>query len=339
MEKILIATTNLGKFRELMVEFADLPFTFVNLRDIHLDAVELEEPFATTEENAIHKARFFAKKSKLPTIAEDTGLFIKHLGGRPGVKAKRYGATPEERRTKILRELAGAPKAKRGATFETAACFFNPKNDNYSVFLGRLAGVIVQKESKKPLAEGMTYDAIFYYPPAKKMLAEMPAEEKNLISHRGQAATQLKYFLAREFSPRQLVVAGAILVKDRKFFMQKRRDPRPEFNNTWEFPGGVVENKEKIKATIRRECREETGYDIRFIEPLPHLYNYNVTSDLQFFLYVYICAITGGIYRSASGEVAGHGWFTYQEALRNNLISNNGEIIRNSKIILKKYID
>lgn len=339
MEKILIATTNPGKFKEFMVEFADLPFTFVNLRDVHLDAVSLDEPFETTEENAIHKARFFAQKSKLPTIAEDTGFFVKHLGGQPGVKAKRYAATPEERRAKILRELEGIPNAKRGAVFDTAACFYNPNNDSHSVFHGRLSGIIAQKELVMPLPEGMTYDTIFYYPSAKKMFSEMSTEEKNLISHRGQTATQLKYFLTREFGQRQMMVAGAILVKDRKFFMQKRRDPRPEFNNTWELPGGVVENKEKIKETIRRECREETGYKIRFIEPLPHLYNYNVNSSLQIFLYVYICTITGGNYQPATGEVAGHGWFTHRSALQKKLISNNGEILRENETVLKKYID
>lgn len=339
MEKILIATTNLGKFKEFMVEFGDLPFTFVNLRDLRLDAIDLDEPFATTEENAVHKARFFAKKSGLPAIAEDTGFFVKHLGGQPGVKAKRYAADPKERCAKILRELEGVPKARRGAAFETAACFYHPQNDNYSVFRGYLAGTVALNGSPNPPTEGMSYDAIFYYPPAKKVMAEMSSEEKNLISHRGQIATQLKYFLAREFGPNRIVVAGALLVKNRRFFMQKRRDPRPDFNNTWEFPGGVVENKEKIKETIRRECREETGYGIRFLEPLPQLYNYNLTPALQIFLYVYICAITDGDYRPATGEVAGHGWFTYRQALRKKLISNNGKIIRDNEATLKKYID
>ncbi|MBI5728628.1 MAG: NUDIX domain-containing protein [Candidatus Magasanikbacteria bacterium] len=339
MEKILIATTNRGKFKEFMVEFADLPFTFVSLRDVHLDKANIDEPFATTEENAIHKARFFSHKSKLPTIAEDTGFFVKHLQGQPGIKAKRFAATPEERRAKILSGLKGMPRIKRAAYFETSACFYNPKNDSFSVFRGRMNGLIAQKELKIKLPEGMAYDSIFYYPPAKKMMAAMSPEEKNLISHRGQTAAQLKYFLAREFGPQRLVVAGALLIKNRRFFMQKRRDPRPKFNNTWEFPGGIVENGEQIKDAIRRELKEETGYCIRFVEPLPHLYNYNVTPALQIFLYVYICTIRSGQYHPATGEVVGHGWFTHQKALKQRLISNNGRILEENKVLLKKYID
>lgn len=339
MEKILIATTNPGKFKEFMIEFADLPFTFVSLRDLHLHTIDLEEPFASTEENAIHKAKFFARKSKLLTIAEDTGFFVTHLNGEPDIRAKRFAATPEERRTKILQALKGAPEARRTASFESTACLYNPKNGNYSIFHASLPGRIAKRELQIPLQEGMEYDTIFYYPPAKKILAEMSAEEKNLISHRGQTATQLKYFLARELGPRRMVVAGAILVKDRKMFMQKRRDPRPKLNNTWELPGGEVENRENVKETILRECKEETGYTIKLIESLPLLYAYNVTPMLQIFLYVYIAAITGGTYRPATGEVAGQGWFTYQEALKERLIGNNKEILKDNKNLLKKYID
>lgn len=339
MTTILIATTNPGKFKEYMVEFADLPFKFVNLKDVRLHKTEIDEPFTTPYENAIHKARFFAKKSGLPTLSDDTGLFIKALEGAPGVKARRFGATPEECRAKVLRGLSGVPAAKRTAYFETVICFYNPKTDATASFHGRVNGLIAKKEVKAKPREGMMYDSIFYYPPFKKTFAEVPATEKNLVSHRGQAALQMKYFLGREYGPTCVVVAGAILVKNRRMFMQKRRDPRPEFNNTWELPGGIMENGEQVKEAIRREVKEETGYSIRFIEPIPLLYTHNPVPTVQVYLYTYICSITGGSWKPADGEVAGHGWFTYAEALKEKLLGNNPQIFRENKTLLKKYID
>ena len=93
MRKILIATTNTGKFKEMSAELADLHFEFVNLKDVKLDKFDVDEPHATTWQNAWEKAMFFAKKSGLLTLAEDTGLFVDYLKGAPGVKSKRFGPT------------------------------------------------------------------------------------------------------------------------------------------------------------------------------------------------------------------------------------------------------
>ncbi len=108
-QSILIATSNPGKFAEFILEFQDLPFTFVNLKDCGLDQLNVDEPYDTLEQNAIHKAKIYGRKSKLLTIAEDSGLFVKYLKGAPGVDDKRYAPTPTERVENLLAALKGVP--------------------------------------------------------------------------------------------------------------------------------------------------------------------------------------------------------------------------------------
>src|SRR3989338_6183815 len=120
MQKILIATKNQGKIVEITHEMDNLDFEFVSLNDVGLQDVELKEDYATTWENAVKKAKFFADKSGLMTIAEDSGLFIDYLNGEPGVATKRAAATPKERVKRIINLLKGVQKSKRGAYFETS---------------------------------------------------------------------------------------------------------------------------------------------------------------------------------------------------------------------------
>ena len=127
MQKILIATTNEGKFHEVVNFFSDLHFEFVNLKQAGLSKYDVEEPFDTTWENALHKAKFYAKKSGLLTISEDTAFYVDAMDGAPGVKAKRFGATAQERNQKILTALKNVPTNKRTARFELAACLYDPK--------------------------------------------------------------------------------------------------------------------------------------------------------------------------------------------------------------------
>ena len=145
MRKILIATSNTEKFTEIIAELDDLQFDFVNLKNLKLDKFEVDEPHDTTWQNALEKAKFFAKKSGLITIAEDTGLFIKYLNGEPGVKSKRYGATALEKIKKVLEKLNGVPDKKRGAYFETAGCVYNPHTNTFSIFFGKVKGLITKK--------------------------------------------------------------------------------------------------------------------------------------------------------------------------------------------------
>lgn len=338
MQKILIATTNEGKFHEIVNLFSDLHFTFVNLKQVGLDKYDVEEPYNTTWENALKKAKFYGKKSGLLTLSEDSGFFVDAIGGAPGIKAKRFGVDAQERNRKILTALKNVPTAKRGAYFELSACLYNPKNNSFSIFSGEAKGLISQKEgigSRK----GMGYDSIFYYPPLKKIFSELSVAEKNTVSHRGQALLKVKYFLEKQFHFRQLVVPAAIIVKDRKMFFQKRRDSRKEFDK-WEFPGGGVEDGEDLIGCLKREVRDETGFNVEPLELLSPIMNrVEKKYSYQVFLPVYICKIKSGKLKVAHNEVSDHGWFTIKEALKLKFLPLNKEIIKSNLDILKKYSD
>lgn len=342
MKKILIATTNIGKFAEMTAELADLNFKFVNLKDVGLEKFEAEEPHATTWQNALEKAKFFAKKSKLLTIAEDTGLFVESLGGAPGVKAKRFGATALDRNKKLLEKLRSMPPKKRGAYFESSSCIYDPHTENFFVFIGKANGRItttIGRDSR----EGMGYDSIFWFPPLKKTFAELSLLDKNKVSHRGQMIGRLKYFLMSQYSLKQVICAAGIIVKNKKMLMTKRRDLRPEFNNKWEFPGGGVENGETFAQTLKREVEEETGYETEKIEQLPEIHTVTVNEEkenYQVHLVLYVCKIKSGKFKPADAETCGHGWFTYKNALKMDMLALNKKVIqaKENKNVLLKYI-
>lgn len=344
MRKILIATSNLGKFKEIVAELADLQFDFVNLKDLELDKFEVDEPHSTTWQNALDKAKFFAKKSKLLTIADDTGIFVEYLNGAPGVKTKRYGgATVKESIEKVLEELRGVPDKKRGAYFETAGCIYNPDTESFSIFTGKTNGTITKKIHRASRA-GMGYDSVFFFPSLKKTFAELPLLEKNRVSHRGKMVGQLKYFLMNQHSLKQVICAMGIIVKDGKMLMTKRRDLRPNFNNKWEFPGGGVENGESFDEALHREVKEETGYAIEKVEQLPEIFTasaINKRENYQVHLFASVCKIKSGKFKTADAETCGHGWFTYKEALKMNMLPLNKKLIQSkeNQQVLKKYIN
>ena len=118
MKKLLVATSNPAKFKEIKYFLSDLPLKIVSLKDLKVKE-RVEEDKDTFEENAIKKALFYAKKSNLPTIADDGGLEIDVLGGEPGVKSRRWIGGKEASDEKLidytLRKLKGVPSEKRGA--------------------------------------------------------------------------------------------------------------------------------------------------------------------------------------------------------------------------------
>lgn len=339
LKPILIATTNPGKFKEFTAEFQDLPFNFLNLVAVGLSKVAASEPFATTWENALHKAKFYAQKTKLPTIAEDTGLFIKYLNGKPGVKTKQNAPTEADRIIKILKLLQGIPKNKRGAYFETSACLYNPHTEQFSIFKGSVHGRIAQKPMghSRP---GMEHDRIFYYPPAKKTFAQISLLQKNLVSHRGQVIKQVRSFLQHQYEAKQFIVPVALIARNRKVLLLQRRDPRPAFNNKWEFPGGGVDGGETVTACLRRETKEETGYTVRVLEQLPGIPSaIRRQENYQLFLIAFVCAIVSGSFATADSETASYRWCTLNESLRLPLLDLNKKIIQGNILLLKKYFD
>lgn len=185
IEEILLATRNPDKVRELALLLGDLGIRIRTLADFPA-APEVEEDGTTCEANALKKARRMASATGLPSVADDTGLEVDALGGRPGVFAARYAggnATYEDNCRKLLKELEGVPSARRTARFVTVAALAMPGRRS-QVATGTLAGVIAEKCVG---SQGFGYDPVFFVSELGRTLAELTADEKNRISHRAKA--------------------------------------------------------------------------------------------------------------------------------------------------------
>lgn len=195
---ILIATTNAGKLREITNALDRLPVRLLTLTD--LPAVrEPEETGTTFGENALLKARAYAYATRLPTVAEDSGLAIDALGGRPGVLSARYpGATYAEKFANLFQELAPHPPPWT-ARFVCALAFVAPDSterpdDLPVLFTGE--GVVEGEITTPPRgSNGFGYDPIFLYPPYGSTLAEVDTDRKLAVSHRGAAFRLLRAWI------------------------------------------------------------------------------------------------------------------------------------------------
>ena len=199
MKNLLIATRSKGKFPEIVSELRGLPFEFLNLNDLPelTSSFEVEEPAATFEGNAIIKAMTLGKKTGFLTLAEDAGLEVDALNGRPGVYSARYTpGTDENRYQKLLGELQGIPEEKRTARFRAVIVIYNPQNDMVRICEGIYEGRIALKPKG---GKGFGYDPVFYNIELCKTNAEMTIEEKNQVSHRGRALRKAKEILRRDF--------------------------------------------------------------------------------------------------------------------------------------------
>jgi XTP/dITP diphosphohydrolase len=195
MPTLVIATTNQNKLREYAEIFAGLPFELRSLRDLGIDD-DVEETGATFAENAQLKAEFYAARSGLLTLADDSGLEVHALGGEPGVFSHRYAgpdATDADRNNLLLKNLAGVPLHARLARFVCAIALARPDGVVEHVE-GLLPGVI---ELAPRGANGFGYDPLFYLLDENATLAELPAERKNQISHRALAARAAREVLER----------------------------------------------------------------------------------------------------------------------------------------------
>jgi len=199
VQTILVATTNPGKIAELR---AMLDFILLNLgiSDVG-DIAEIKEDGSTFAENARKKALGYAKAAKLWTIADDSGLVVDALGGEPGVKSARFsgeksknddGTLIDHRNiAKVLELLKDVPEEKRTARFFCCLCLASPEQILIETE-GTLEGLITNREIGK---NGFGYDPIFFVPHLNKTVAQLTPEEKNAISHRGNAIRKLKPLL------------------------------------------------------------------------------------------------------------------------------------------------
>lgn len=194
IRELVLATHNRNKVIELVALLGDLGITIRTL-DEFPDAPNVVEDGDTCEANAVKKARAIAESTGLPAVADDTGLEVDALGGRPGVHAARYAgedATYEDNCRKLLRELTGVPLEQRTARFLTVAAIALP-SDGIRVAQGTLEGVIAEEASG---TLGFGYDPVFLIPELGKTLAQLPADQKNTISHRAKAFAKVRKMLS-----------------------------------------------------------------------------------------------------------------------------------------------
>ena len=190
--KIAIASSNPHKIREIRDILSGLPAEVIPASELGVDMSLVKETGDTLEENAILKAKFLYERTGLPSLADDTGLFVDALDGEPGVRTARYAGEEADSRDnieKLLRNLRG--KDNRRAHFRTIVAFVDEEGKVH-LFEGRVDGEI----TVEPVGDkGFGYDPIFYYPPAGKTFAQMEDEEKNRVSHRYRALEKFRKFL------------------------------------------------------------------------------------------------------------------------------------------------
>jgi non-canonical purine NTP pyrophosphatase (RdgB/HAM1 family) len=187
---LLIGTSNPGKLREYTEILKEIPLRLLSLHDVGLDSLEIGEPYATYAENAAHKARAYTEASGLQALADDSGVEVDALGGRPGVYSARYGGpTDRDRNLKLLGEMASVPDAKRSARFVAVVAVASPQNETIEYGRGTCEGVIAHDICAGP--GGFGYDAVFIPTGYQVCFGALPPEVKHSLSHRGNAVRAL----------------------------------------------------------------------------------------------------------------------------------------------------
>lgn len=192
--KIIFASHNNGKINEIKEMLAPLGITVLSGNDLNLP--DVEETGNTFEENAYIKALAAAKEQNIPCIADDSGLCVDAIGGRPGVYTARYAPERDYNKgmDKLLNELAETRSTNRSAHFSCVIVLAYPNGD-YKSFEGRVDGSIASKKSGQA---GFGYDPIFIPTGFNRSFAEFDSEEKNKISHRGRALQKFVEFLMKQ---------------------------------------------------------------------------------------------------------------------------------------------
>ena len=343
MNKILIATTNKGKFAEMIHLLGDLPFVFLSLLDLKEQIDEPEETGTTLEDNAILKTKYYANKTGLITISDDTGLFVDALDNWPGVKAARVGKTDEERREILLEKMKDIPEEKRQAKFKTCIACYNPNNQNTFFSFGEVEGKILKKKVEQG-NNNFGYNPLFSVPKLNKAFAEMTLVEKNSISHRGKAIKKIAYYLNNQFGNKNIVVPVGVVVKEGKILLAKRYDPHnPEFHGKWELPGGLMEFDETMEENVVRELLEETNFKTEVVKKIDYIHlDQRKTQDFQYqvFLIPYLCKVIEKQGEFNDAEIIEIIWIDPDDYVNYDYIADNknmmGKIIPEIKNIIKE---
>ena len=180
--KWIIATNNPGKVREFHKILPPLGIDAVSLKEAGI-RLEVEETGTTFEENALLKARAACACSGMPAVADDSGLVVDALDGRPGVYSARYAETEKACNLRLLAEMQDVPDEKRQAHYACAIACVLPDGREFTVY-GECYGVIAREETGE---NGFGYDPLFYLPQYGVTFGELAPEIKNEISHRAKA--------------------------------------------------------------------------------------------------------------------------------------------------------
>lgn len=195
MKQVIVATKNAGKAKEFEHIFNQYNVVVKSLLDFE-GIEEIVEDGQTFEENALIKAREIAKQFNQVVIADDSGLEVDALDGRPGVYSARYageGRNDQANIEKVLSELEGVPTQNRSARFVCALALVTPEGQE-AVVRGTCEGQIL---SECVGSEGFGYDPIFYLPQLGKTMAQIPKSQKNVLSHRAEAFKKLQDILMK----------------------------------------------------------------------------------------------------------------------------------------------
>jgi len=193
--QIIFSTHNNGKIKEIRAVLAGLPIEILSAEEAGVFEDVIEDG-ATLTANALKKARFVAEKKGGWAIADDTGVFIDALDGAPGVYAARWlgeGLAEEEKARQTIAKISDVTEDKRGGYFETIVALVSPDKEEW-VFSGRVQGKFAT-ELRGVNRPQLPYDLIFIPEGFDQTFAEMSDEQKNLLSHRGEAFRKLKEFL------------------------------------------------------------------------------------------------------------------------------------------------
>jgi XTP/dITP diphosphohydrolase len=195
MTRLLVATRNPGKVREIREVLAGYPeIEIVGLEDLRVEETAAEdelEAFDTFEENALAKARWFARKTGELTLADDSGICVDALDGAPGVRSRRFAGQEESRGVRqdeannrhLLKLLDGLPPGRRTARYVCAAALADARGRE-DVYVGTCDGVVLDAPRG---TGGFGYDPLFWMPEEGMTFGELPPARKNLVSHRGNA--------------------------------------------------------------------------------------------------------------------------------------------------------
>jgi XTP/dITP diphosphohydrolase len=189
MKPLVIGTTNEGKVIEIRSALGEFPGWFIE--PVGPNVPSIEETGETFLENAIQKAQHYSRFVADLTLADDSGLCVAALGGRPGVHSARYADGPTARIRRLLGEMEGVPDNRRQAVFYCALALARSGKIIWTV-QSDVSGVIAHEPSG---TAGFGYDPVFILPERNRTMAELSTEEKNRLSARGKALSELRNFL------------------------------------------------------------------------------------------------------------------------------------------------